>query len=226
MVYRDLLFDLDNTLLDFAAGERAAFAAALQEAGIEQQPGMYERYSAINDSFWKRFERGEITRADIQHGRFRVWSAEFDALIDADAFNSRYLSHLSGQGIPMEGALELLRFLAPRYDLYLVSNGIHKVQQGRLEKAGMGGFFRARFVSSELGAQKPDKAFFDIVAREIADFDAARALVIGDSLTSDIRGANNAGLPCCWFNPAGAPRPDDLRIDYEIRSLLELQTIL
>ena len=225
-MFRDLLFDLDNTLLDFGAGEKGAFSAALADAGIAETPEMYPRYSAINDQFWKRFERGEIERADIQHGRFRQWCAEFSIDMDTDAFNARYLSHLSGLGIPMDGAVELLRALAPRFDLYLISNGLAPVQAGRMEKAGITGFFRKCFVSSELGVQKPDKAYFDTVANGIEGFDPSRALVIGDSLTSDIRGANNAHLPCCWFNPTGLPRPIDLRIDYEIRSLSELPDII
>lgn len=225
-MYRDLLFDLDNTLLDFGAGEHAAFSAALETFGIAQTPQMYPRYSAINDSFWKRFERGEIERADIQRGRYRQWAQEFGLTLDADALGDCYLSHLAAQGIPMEGAKALLQALAPDFMLYLVSNGIGHVQASRLRQAGMEGFFRRCFVSSELSVQKPDRAFFDRVAAEIDGFDPTRALVIGDSLTSDIRGANNAQLPCCWFNPAGLPRPDDLRIDYEIRRLDELPALL
>ncbi len=225
-MFRDILLDLDETLLDFSAGERTAFAETLQDAGIVQLPEMYPRYSAINDSFWKRFERGEIERAEIQRGRFRVWAQEFGIPGDTDWFNSTYLDHLSQQAIPMDGALELLGYLSKKYDLYLISNGLNRVQISRLARAGMTDFFKARFISSELGVQKPEKAYFDVVAASIEGFVPARTLVIGDSLSSDIRGANNAGLPCCWLNPSGKARPDDLRIDFEITSLYDLKSIL
>lgn len=225
-MFRDILLDLDETLLDFSAGERAAFSETLKIAGIKQLPEMYERYSAINDSFWKRFERGEIERAEIQRGRFRVWVEEFGIPGDTDWFNSTYLDQLSAQAIPTDGAMELLNYLCVRYDLHLISNGLDRVQIPRLARAGMTDFFKNRFISSELGVQKPEKAYFDVIAATIDGFDPARALVIGDSLSSDIRGANNAGLPCCWFNPHGKPKPDDLRIDYEITSLYELKSIL
>lgn len=225
-MFRDLLFDLDGTLLNFAAGEQAAFTTSLCEIGVTPVPQMYARYSAINDGFWKRFERGEIERVEIVRGRFRVWSEEFGIPLDPVAFNERYLDHLAEQGIPMDGAVELLTALAPRYALYLISNGLARVQSPRMAQAGIDRFFRGCFVSSEMGVQKPDRAFFDHVAAAIPDFDPTQALVIGDSLSSDIRGANNAGLPCCWFNPNGAARPADLRIDFEVRSLSELSAIL
>lgn len=225
-MFRDILLDLDETLLDFSAGERAAFAETLKIAGIEQLPEMYARYSAINDSFWKRFERGEIERAEIQRGRFRVWAQEFGIPGDTDWFNSTYLDQLSRQAIPMDGAMDLLDYLHARYDLYLISNGLARVQTSRLARAGMTGFFKALFLSSELGVQKPEKAYFDIVATSIEGFDPARTLVIGDSLSSDIRGANNAGLPCCWLNPHGKEKPDGLRVDYEITTLYDLKSIL
>ena len=119
----------------------------------------------------------------------------------------------------------LCRRLAEDHQLYLLTNAVASVQRQRFARSPIAPFFRGVFISEEVGCGKPSRAYFEYVFRAVPGMTADNALVIGDSLSSDIQGANNARLPCCWFNPQGLPRPEGLRIDYEIRTLEELLSI-
>jgi FMN phosphatase YigB (HAD superfamily) len=141
--------------------------------------------------------------------------------------NRDYLTAL-GEGVyPLPQAEEVCRELKRRgHRMYIITNAVASVQRSRLRGSVFAELFEAAFISEEAGAAKPSRAYFDYVRRRLPGLTESNALVIGDSLATDIQGANNAGLRCCWFNPAGKPRREGLRVDYEIAALRELLDIV
>lgn len=221
-----LFFDLDNTLLDFDKAEWIAVSKVMTDVGLEPTPERIRRYSAINDGYWKRIELGQIDRSAALVGRFADFFREEGVRADAVRQEAAYESYLGIGHYFMPGAPEILDALVGRYRLFLASNGTANVQDSRLDSSGLRRYFEGIFISERLGANKPSRAFFDACFAQIPDFDPACAMLIGDSLSSDIRGANGAGIKACWLNPKGLPVPPDCRVDREIRCLDDLRTFL
>ena len=220
---RVVLLDLDDTLLDFGQAERVAMRRVLGEYGLPADDATLALYSRINDAYWRRFERGEIGRREVLVGRFREFLGEVGAAgIDPDAVQDRYETLLSRGHWFVPGAEKLLADLAPLYDLYLASNGTERVQMGRLESAGILPRFRGLFLSERIGAAKPSRAFFDAVFASLGETRRRGAVMVGDSLSSDIRGGIDAGLITVWFNPRGKTASDAVTPDKTISSLGEL----
>ncbi len=225
-MFKTILLDLDDTILDFGAAERVAIAKAFRQVGLEPTEQLIELYSQINISQWEAFERGEIGRDEILTRRFELLFAQLGVSIDAQHCENIYRGYLGVGHYFVEGAPELLAYLAPKYDLYIASNGVADTQNSRLESAAISHYFKNIFISETTGHHKPEKAYFDYCFARIEGFDPAKTLIVGDSLTSDIRGGINAGIRTCWFNPKHKPRRDDILPDYEIHSLQELQALL
>ncbi len=223
---RTVFFDLDDTLLDFHAAERAALTATLRELGIDPAPAVLSRYSEINRSFWQLLERGGITRAELKVQRYAQLFEELGQSASPQEAAHRYEGHLSEGHWFIPGAQELLLRLYGRMDLYLVTNGSLAVQRGRLKSAGIGKYFRGIFISEELGCNKPSREYFERCFAQIPDFSPEDSILVGDSLTSDIQGGKNAGLRTVWFNPAGLPNPSGPQPDYEVHTLKEAGDLL
>ena len=181
MRIKNVLLDLDNTILDFDTAERAAITKTLRTLGIEPTDAIAKRYSEINLMFWEKLERGEI---------------------------------------------KLLESLYGKYSLYICSNGSKKVQDSRIASSGIAKCFDGIFISEELGLNKPDKRYFEACFAQIPDFKRESSIMVGDSLTSDIKGAHNAGLRSVWFNPAHKAMTGDAAPDYEIDALEKLPILL
>ena len=227
--YTTILFDADDTLLDFKRSERTALQRVLHEYGLLASETVLSRYSAINAGLWRAFERGEVTKEELKRERYRRLFAEFKMGQDLDVgeVNDRYLALLGETGFRMDGAKELCEALkSAGYELDLITNGIPKTQRQRMENAGLLPFFANCFVSEAIGAQKPLPAFFEYVLSHIAERDPKRVLVVGDTLGSDILGAVQAGLDCVWFNPQFAPNDRGLAITYEVQSHAQLAKLL
>ena len=223
---KTIFLDLDDTLLDFHKAEAAALARALTQLGVDPAPAVIARYSAINAQQWQLLEEGKFTRDEILTRRFDILFRELGVEVSSALARQTYEGFL-GQGhafIP--GAEDLLKALARRYDLYLVSNGTAAVQAGRIASAGIAPYFKEIFISEAMGLHKPQREFFDACFAAIPGFCRQEALIIGDSLTSDIRGGNNAGIRTCWFNPQGKPRPADIHVDYEVSALSQIPPLL
>ena len=200
-----ILWDVDGTLLDFAAAEAAAIRRLFAEHGLgDCTEEMLRRYSAINKRWWERLERGEVTRMQVLEGRFReFFTAEgLDASL-APAFNERYQVCLGDTIVYRDDSLAIVRALRGRVRQYAVSNGTVVAQEKKLRLSGLGALMDGVFLSEELGVEKPDPAFFDRVFSAIGPVDRQTVLIVGDSRTSDIRGGRNAGIRTCWYAPEG-----------------------
>lgn len=226
MGYRFALFDADNTLLDFTAAEDHAIKDCLSVRGLPTDGETISLYSSINDGHWKRLEQGLTTRDRLRVERFADFFREIRYDGDPMAMADDYMEALSCQTQLMDGALDLIMSLHGHCGLYIVTNGITSVQTRRFGGCPLAKYFDACFISEQMGCAKPEKRFFDQVAAAIPDFTPGDALVIGDSLSSDIRGGINAGMDTCWFNPGGKNAPADMRITHTVRRLCELKAIL
>lgn len=225
-MYQFIFLDLDDTLLDFHKAESIAVSRALRESGIEPTGAVVARYSQVNKLHWQKLERGELTRQDVLVQRFSCLFRELGVNADAEDCQARYEEYLCIGHYFIPGAIGLLDYLHPKYRLYLASNGTARVQDSRLASAGIGHYFSDIFISQRLGADKPSPEFFRRAFAHIPDFDPARAMIVGDSLTSDILGGNNAGIHTCWYNPKGIEPWVDVPIDHEIHTLEQLRDIL
>lgn len=221
-----LFLDLDDTILDFPMSESVAIRKTLTKAGIDPTEENIALYSTINKRCWEQLEKGEITREELKVLRFaRLFEAlgvEGDAQVTADD----YVRQLGIGHYFLPGAEEAVALLSKKYRLFLASNGIASVQQGRLTSANLYRYFEKVFISEEVGANKPAKAFFDNSFAQIPGFDPKKAMIVGDSLTSDIQGGVNAGIATCWVNPKHRPARPDIQPDYEIEALHQLPALL
>ena len=221
-----LFFDLDDTLLDFHKAEAWALRQALRRSGVEPTDAIAARYSEINQSQWELLEEQKITRQQVLVRRFQLLFQELGVNASCEKTQECYENMLAKGHDFMPGAQELLETLKGKYEMYLISNGTAMVQDARLRDSGMEQYFKGIFISERVGVDKPQKEFFDRSFAAIPVFDPGQAMIIGDSLTSDIRGGNNAGVQTCWYNPKHKPRRADIHVDYEISELMALPKLL
>ncbi len=221
-----LFLDLDDTILDFHKAEAVAIAKAMRALDIEPSEENITLYSKINDMQWKRFERGELTREEVLSVRFELLFKELG--IERSVARARELYEgLLGQGhFFMDGAEELLKELYGKYRVFVASNGTARIQKGRIESSGISRYVDGIFISSELGVNKPSRDFFDKCFSLAGGVERERAIMVGDSLTSDILGGKNAGILTCLYNPRGKENATDIIPDYEISALSELPILL
>ena len=225
-MFEYLFLDLDDTILDFQKAEALALSKTLRSFGLEPTETVLKRYNLINKAHWEALERKELTREQVLVGRFQVLFEEMGIAVEPVSVARAYEDNLSIGHYFLPGAEEAVEALSKKYKLYLASNGTAKVQAGRLKSANISRFFEEVFVSQELGANKPSLEYFEKCFARIPGFEKAKAIIVGDSLTSDILGGQNAGIATCWVNPHHKPRREDIRVDYEIEALSQLEDLL
>lgn len=228
--YDTILWDLDGTLLDFKMSERYALGVCLKEFGITMTEEMLTLYSGINEAWWERLERGEVEKKELLPGRFLEFFRQmgFDG-IDPEEMQKRYERELGTKTYYVDGSYEIvakLREMGVRQ--HIVTNGILVTQQIKMKNSGFDRLIDKVFISDVIGYEKPRQEFFETAFRELPGLKKERVLLIGDSLTSDMRGANNIGVDACFYNPKKKPIPprdkagEPLRITYEIGNLREV----
>ena len=225
--YDVLLCDADNTIFDFTKAEENAFAIACAHAGIDGAERLLPVYADINSAMWKLLELGGITQSVLRVRRFELFLAAIGRTdIDARDMGDTFADALGRQSVPLPGAVEAVARWSRVLPVVIVTNGISKVQHGRMEGSEVRHFISGMVISEEVGAAKPDPRMLELAMEKAGVTDRRRALMLGDSLSSDIAAAANAGVDACWFNPRGAKNAKGLPVRYEIRSLDEVDAIL
>jgi 2-haloacid dehalogenase len=221
-----LLIDLDDTILDFHKAERIGLENTLRHYGVEPTEETIALYLQINAAHWRALEQGQMTRKQVNEGRFETLFRHLGREVDGAECAAFYLSQLALTHDYLPGAEAAMLSLSKKYRLFVASNGNSVVQFPRLAASGLDRYVEKAFISEALGENKPSKAYFDLCFAQIPGFDLARAMMVGDSLTSDIQGGINAGIPTCWVNTFGKENTTAIHPDYEISSLSQLEALL
>ena len=225
--YYCVLFDADNTLLNFDAAESKALADTLVNYGIEPDAETVQTYRTINEELWRQLEKGQVRREKLMNERFTRFLKAINAAGDGAEMNRYYLEQLSLHPDLMNAeVLDVLRELSEVATLAVVSNGFQKVQTRRLAESGILNYMEDAFVSEKMDCEKPGRKIFDAALRALGVENREHVLMVGDSLSSDIQGGANAGLDTCWFNPNHAENPGKVIPTYEITRLEELYPLV
>lgn len=226
MTYQWLLFDVDDTLFDYARSSGQALKNTFEDFNQSFQPGYGEVYERVNGTVWKEFEAGKVTALRLREKRFELLFAELKLPLDPALFSRCYLENLALGSYLIEGAEALIVGLAGKYRMAVITNGLKEVQRPRLKRASIGKYFEEIFISDEMGVAKPDRRFFDKVFEQTGHPAIREVLVIGDSLSSDIQGGLTYGLDTCWYNPRHLARDPRYSPRFEIDSLTKLPGLL
>lgn len=223
---KTILLDIDDTILDFKECAKATISRAGNDFGIKFTDTMMNFYMEQNAFLWGQYEKGIITREDIFRTRFPLLFKEYGFNIDGIAFENSFQKYFKTQYKFVDGAVELVEYLSKKYDLYAASNSLLATQISRLRNAGLYNHFKKLFVSDSIGHQKPSKEFFQGCFCQIPNFNPQHTIIIGDSLSSDIKGGCLSGIKTCWFNPYNIKNTTEFKADFEVRNLNEIKNIL
>ena len=225
--YYCILFDADNTLLDFDAAESKALADTLRNYGIEPDAETVQTYRTINGELWRQLEKGQIRRDKLMAERFTRFLKAVNAAGSGAEMNQYYLDQLSTHpDLAAPNVLDVMKELAEVATLAVVTNGFDRVQSRRVAESGLKEFVEEVFVSEKLDSEKPNRRIFDAALRALGVENREHVLVVGDGLSSDIQGGVNAGLDTCWYNPSHAENPGKVVPTYEIADLKELYPLV
>ena len=226
MNYKILLFDLDDTLLDFGANEMDSLRTLFAQHGYDFTEELFNEYSSINKQLWTDYELGNISLDEVLSTRFAKTMSKSGKIVDGPAWEAQYRELLGNGHQLIDGAVEVCTRLSETHRLFVVTNGITKTQLKRLEMSGLDKFFEDVFTSENIGYQKPVKEFFDYVAGNVEDFSKEQTLLIGDSLSTDIKGGFMYGIDTCWLNTRGKSNNEDFESTYTITALEEIYKCL
>lgn len=225
-MYSHILFDMDDTILDFQAAQLVSFKCVCEKYDIPFSSEIYHLYEGINHNLWKKFDEGLLSKDVVQTERFTHFFNALNRTIDGQQANSTYQDSLATQTWLIPHAKETCMELSKHHTLSIVTNGVGITQKRRFLSSEIFPYFKNILISEDIGVAKPDKKFFDEAFKLIDCFEKDKILLVGDSLSSDIKGANNAGIDCCWFNPKGIPSDGQLQITYTITDLRQLTSII
>lgn len=223
-----ILWDIDGTLLNFKQSESYAVRKCFSVFGLgECTDEMLARYSVINSRYWRRLEAGELTKEEVLQGRFaEFFRSEGIPCEKIREFNDEYQIRLGDKIFFNDNGYQIIQRLKGHVKQYAVTNGTYTAQKRKLEKSGLDMLFDGVFISDQIGIEKPNIGFFEHVWEQIGEYRKEEVLIVGDSLTSDMQGGNNAGILCCWYHPNGPENTGNLKIDYTISDLHQVESVI
>ena len=223
---RAVLVDVDDTILDFSLCAKADIKMCLEKFGLPYSDHLFETFEKRNNKYWQDIEKGLLTVAELRRIRWTSIFSELGIEADGQAFELEFIEHLKDFAIPIEGAEKMLSYLHSRYDVHIVSNATHEQQGKRLADAGLDRYVDRVFTSFDLGAVKPTREYFDACFARMDGVKPDESIIIGDSLSADIKGALDYGIHTCWLNRKNRPQDEDCVPDFTISSLSEIFDIL
>lgn len=227
MSYQVVLFDADDTLFDFSQAEAYALNNTCSQFGLESNPNLADSYRQLNQQLWDEFEKGLIDQATLRVERFNRLFKEQDVAFNANEFSQSFVKHLSEAAFIINGAVELCnKLLEKGIRIAIITNGIKEVQHGRISRSELANMFEHIIISEDAKSQKPHPEIFDYAFQKLNLTDKNGVLIVGDSLSSDIRGGMNYNIDTCWYNPKSLVNATDIKPTYEIAKLDELLHIL
>lgn len=226
MKYDIFLMDADDTLIDFEKDAADALKHTFEENGLPYNEEMRQLYQKHNNHCWDLFDQKKITRDELSYMRFQLLFDELGVAKDSRAFHHSFIGNLAKGNHMLPGAENLLKILSKLGRVYILTNGFAVAQNGRMAATGIHNYISGLFISEEMNAQKPDKEYFEMAFSAIEDFDIRRAIMIGDSLGSDMLGGVNAGVDTCWYNPQGKENTKGLPITYNVQTYRQLLDII
>lgn len=221
-----VLLDVDNTILDFDKCAEESIKKACADTGISYKKEFMPAFTQVNNALWKRVEDGTLTKNGLHAVRFWQVLDKWGVKANGDELEVKFKVYLKESAQKVDGADDLIRYISGKYVLAVASNSNYKQQVKRLDIAGFTPFIDKFCFSAEIGHEKPSKEFFNACLKELKDFKKEEVIIIGDSINADICGGINAGIKICWFNPKNLAAPDNLKIDYTVKSLEEIKRYL
>ena len=221
-----LLIDLDNTLIDFNECARHSIMDAFEKLGFDYSPVVFDTFIEENVKIWKRLERGEITKPQLRANRWNIILARLGIEFDGTILEEMFENGVAQGAYAVTGAYDLLDYLKDKYEMYIVSNGFRYVQESRLKIGDFNKYFNNIFVSEDIGIPKPAKEFFDYCFKSLDNPDKTDVILIGDSLSADIKGGNDYGIDTIWFNKNGEDNLSPVKPTYIVNELNEIKNIL
>ena len=224
--YDLVLFDADGTLLDFSRAQEHALMGMLKDLSLPVGEDTLSVYHQINLGYWHKLERGEITRPELVVARFAELLAHLGADGNPSVMEDGFQHYFREADFLIDGAAELCAALAPHCTLAIATNGDFRAQKRRVEKSPLKPYISYLIVSDEAGAAKPSPVFFDFALERCGFSDLSRVLMVGDSLSADMRGGSGYGIDTCWYNPEALPLPQDFAVTYTVRELAPIADIV
>lgn len=220
--YKYILFDLDDTLLDFQKAQKLAFKKLLKNYNIDYSEELYSVYNTMNKEFWKKFELGEITSEELKSARFEKFFSHIGKSISGKECDEEYRKYLAMGDQLFKGVTVILEKLSKSHVLCVATNGIALTQKTRLKNNDLNKYFSNIFISEEIGYKKPDKEFFDHIFKQLKIKDKSEVIIIGDTLSSDILGGKNSGIATCWINSKKLPIDKNIEPTYILESVNDI----
>lgn len=225
MKYKWLLFDADGTLFDYNLAEKIALQKSIEEIGLKYDDSVLRVYRKFNGDLWVQFENGKIKPDELKVKRFSLLLNHYNFDYDNYKLSLIYVDHLADCSILIDGTENVIKQLSGKYKLLLITNGLKSVQRKRFNNSSIKNYFQDIIISEEIGVAKPDPKMLEYAATKMNSTNKNEMLLVGDSLTSDIKAGNNFGIDTCWFNPEGKKNESGFKITYEIKSLDKLLDI-
>ena len=221
-----VLIDIDDTLLDFSKCAEESMRISCAANKLEYTQSLCDTFHEVNDMLWQRIELGSLTPKELHRIRWNLIFEKRGIKADGEAFEADFFRNLSETSVPVDGALDLLKYLSRKYSVYTASNAAHRQQAQRLQKSGMLQYIKDCITSVEIGFQKPTKEFFDVCMQRLGGISKDEIVIIGDSLTADIEGGISYGIKTIWFNKYGKNPLKDINSDFTVTSLSDIKSLL